>query len=141
MLAQTEKQLEILKKMADERNVVLDKLLKELQRMHSVLNKAKEVKEEVKMQVNLDSKAQVMKAENMISKVYKSPITLKIFFCSSLSFGSNRSRLARSCLRRVPSTSSFTGSSQTGLSRKWQTIRSSGETSSSTESKRSSEKG
>ena len=60
MLAQTEKQLEILKKMADERNVVLDKLLKELQRMHSVLNKAKEVKEEVKMQVNLDSKAQVM---------------------------------------------------------------------------------
>ena len=140
MLAQTEKQLEILKKMADERNVVLDKLLKELQRMHSVLNKAKEVKEEVKMQVNLDSKAQV-KAENMISKVYKSPITLKIFFCSSLSFGSNRSRLARSCLRRVPSTSSFTGSSQTGLNRKWQTIRSSGETSSSTESKRSSEKG
>ena len=76
MLAQTEKQLEILKKMADERNVVLDKLLKELQRMHSVLNKAKEVKEEVKMQVNLDSKAQV-KAENMISKVYESPITLK----------------------------------------------------------------
>ena len=71
MLAQTEKQLEILKKMADERNVVLDKLLKELQRMHSVLNKAKEVKEEVKMQVNLDSKAQV-KAENMISKVYES---------------------------------------------------------------------
>ena len=63
MLAQTEKQLEILKKMADERNVVLDKLLKELQRMHSVLNKAKEVKEEVKMQVNLDSKAQVMNAE------------------------------------------------------------------------------
>ena len=76
MLAQTEKQLEILKKMADERNVVLDKLLKELQRMHSVLNKAKEVKEEVKMQVNLDSKAQV-KAENMISKVYESPITLE----------------------------------------------------------------
>ena len=76
MLAQTEKQLEILKKMADERNVVLDKLLKELQRMHSVLNKAKEVKEEVKMQVNLDSKAQV-KAENMKSKVYESPITLK----------------------------------------------------------------
>ena len=76
MLAQTEKQLEILKKMADERNVVLDKLLKELQRMHSVLNKAKEVKEEVKMQVNLDSKAQV-KAENMIPKVYESPITLK----------------------------------------------------------------
>ena len=75
-MAQTEKQLEILKKMADERNVVLDKLLKELQRMHSVLNKAKEVKEEVKMQVNLDSKAQV-KAENMISKVYESPITLK----------------------------------------------------------------
>ena len=75
-MAQTEKQLEILKKMADERNVVLDKLLKELQRMHSVLNKAKEVKEEVKMQVNLDSKAQV-KAENMKSKVYESPITLK----------------------------------------------------------------
>ena len=71
-MAQTEKQLEILKKMADERNVVLDKLLKELQRMHSVLNKAKEVKEEVKMQVNLDSKAQV-KAENMISKVHESP--------------------------------------------------------------------
>ena len=63
MLAQTEKQLEILKKMADERNVVLDKLLKELQRMHSVLNKAKEVKDEVEMQVNLDSKAQVMNAE------------------------------------------------------------------------------
>ena len=75
-MAQTEKQLEILKKMADERNVVLDKLLKELQRMHSVLNKAKEVKEEVKMQVNLDSKAQV-KAENMISKVCESPIALK----------------------------------------------------------------
>ena len=75
-MAQTEKQLEILKKMADERNVVLDKLLKELQRMHSVLNKAKEVKEEVKMQVNLDSKAQV-KAENMKSKVHESSITLK----------------------------------------------------------------
>ena len=67
MLAQTEKQLEILKKMADERNVVLDKLLKELQRMHSVLNKAKEVKEEVKMQVNLDSKAQVMIAYDLKS--------------------------------------------------------------------------
>ena len=64
-MAQTEKQLEILKKKADVRNVVLDKLLKELQRMHSVLNKAKEVKEEVKMQVNLDSKGQVMKAEKM----------------------------------------------------------------------------
>ena len=75
MLAQTEKQLEILKKMADERNVVLDKLLKELQRMHSVLNKAKEVKEEVKMQVNLDSKAQVMNAEKC--KVCEFFITLK----------------------------------------------------------------
>ena len=75
MLAQTEKQLEILKKMADERNVVLDKLLKELQRIHSVLNKAKEVKEEVKMQVNLDSKAQVMIAEKC--KVCESLIKLK----------------------------------------------------------------
>ena len=74
-MAQTEKQLEILKKMADERNVVLDKLLKELQRMHSVLNKAKEVKEEVKMQVNLDSKAQVISAEKC--KVYESFIKLK----------------------------------------------------------------
>ena len=47
VLAKTEKQLQLLKKMAEEKGVVLDKLLKELQRMATVLNKAKEVKGEV----------------------------------------------------------------------------------------------
>ena len=46
-MAKTEKQLQLLKKMAEEKGVVLDKLLKELQRMATVLNKAKEVKGEV----------------------------------------------------------------------------------------------
>ena len=63
VLDKTEKQLELLKRMAEEKNVVLDKLLKELQRMTNVLNKAKEIKEEdltIHKTASQDSKTQVL---------------------------------------------------------------------------------
>ena len=63
VLDKTEKQLQLLKKMAEEKGVVLDKLLKELQRMATVLNKAKDVKEDEgdKAKPTSDSKTQVIK--------------------------------------------------------------------------------
>ena len=68
VLDKTEKQLQLLKKMAEEKGVVLDKLLKELQRMATVLNKAKDIKEDEgdKAKSTSDSKTQVKQTESEV---------------------------------------------------------------------------